>query len=380
MNYRRDAARTIIALSALVALGCTDSPAPSEPNGMSPSFERSARAQDRLAALFTGASAEVLAMPGTVWADYDEARGKLVFGVHNMNAVRGIERSLEARGIATEDFEITAAEPIYQLANLQTSAFRPTQAGTQIHFGNYVCTLGFNVDIAGTRSFITNSHCTNTQGGVEGTTYAQPVRNTAADLIATEVADPAYSSSLSGCSANKVCRRSDASRAQYNAGVVSARGVIAKTTGVNNKSLTTSGTFHITSQNTADDNFSGTVDKVGRTTGWTRGDVTQTCATVNVSQSNIQLLCQTMVYNRRAAIVSGGDSGSPVFKNNGTDDVELIGILWGGSGTSTFVFSPLKNVVSEIGSFAATYDGSGGEPEDPTDPPCVPKGKGNNCK
>ena len=263
--------------------------------------------------------------------------------------------------------------------------FRPTQGGIQIHFGGYLCTLGFNVDHSGGRSFITNSHCTNTQGGTEGTTYAQPTRGTDPTVIATEAADPAYSSALPGCSAGKVCRYSDASRARYSDAVASSRGIIAKTTGVNNKSLTTAGTFYVTSQDGSGQTFSGSVDKVGRTTGWTRGEVSQTCATVNVSQSNIQLLCQTMVFNRRAAIVGSGDSGSPVFKHNGTDDVQLIGILWGGSGSSTFVFSPLKNVIDELGAVTATSDGSGGGGgggggTDPTDPPCVPKGKGNNCK
>ncbi len=386
MIYRRDAARILVAAVALAAVACTDSPAPGEAVGPSPSFSRSSTAQDRLAALFPEASAEVLAMPGTVWADYDETRGKLVFGVQNANASRGIQRSMEARGLATEDFVIEAAEPIYRMAHLQTSEFRPTQAGTQIHFGGYVCTLGFNVDHSGGRSFITNSHCTNTQGGTEQTTYAQPVRNSAGtNLIATEAADPIYSSTLPGCSAGKVCRYSDASRALYNSDAVeSAQGLIARTTGVNNKSLTTAGTFHITSQNTTAQTFSGSVDKVGRTTGWTRGEVTNTCVNVNVSQSTIQLLCQTMVYNRRATIVSGGDSGSPVFKYNGTSDVELIGILWGGSGTSTFVFSPLKNVAQELGSFTATGSSGGGGGEVPPPPPppddCVPIGNSGKCR
>ena len=41
--------------------------------------------------------------------------------------------------------------------------------GIQIHFSGYLCTMGFNVDHAGGRSFITNSHCTSRQGGTEGT-------------------------------------------------------------------------------------------------------------------------------------------------------------------------------------------------------------------
>src|SRR5688572_1087333 len=214
MVHKKNTLRMFLAAAAVVAVACTDSPAPSEPGGGSPSYSRSSTAQDRLAALFPDVSAEILAAPGTVYADHDEARGKLVFGVENANSIPGITRSLVARGLSAEEFVVQVTEPIVQLASLQTAILRPTQAGTQIHFGNYVCTMGFNVSHSGGRSFITNSHCTNVQGGVEGTTYAQPSRSVSG-TIATEVADPTYTTV--GCSAGKVCRYSDASRALYDA-------------------------------------------------------------------------------------------------------------------------------------------------------------------
>jgi hypothetical protein len=344
-------------------------------------MERSQVAQNRLAALFPDASREILAMPGTVFADHDEARGRLVFGVENDNAIPGIQRSLIARGLSSDEFVIEHAEPIVMLSTLR-DRFRPTQAGTQIHFGGFLCTMGFNADHAGGRSFITNSHCTNTQGGVEGTQYYQPLSSTDPTVIATEVQDPTYSST--GCSAGKVCRRSDASRALYSGSVASSRGVIAKTTGVNTGSLTTSGNFTITEQDNTNTTFSGSINKVGRTTGWTAGNVSGTCVNVNVANSNIQQLCQTLVTNTSANIVGSGDSGSPVFQIVGGDNVRLVGILWGGGGSTQFVFSPLRNIQDEIGGVVATFDGSGGGgggEEPPPPPPCVSKGKkGNNCK
>lgn len=366
-------------------MACTDSPAPSEP-GISPRSERSVVAQNRLAALFGDASADVLKIPGTVFADHDEVRGKLVFGVHNPNAIPGIQKSLAARGISTDEYVIEAAEPIVQLATLR-DVFRPTQAGTQIHFGSYLCTMGFNVDHAGGRSFITNSHCTNTQGGTEGTQYYQPLSSVNGTVIATEAADPAYTAG-DGCSSGKVCRFADASRALYSAGTESSRGVIAKTTGVNTGSLTTAGNFTITAQDNSTTNYSGTVNKVGRTTGWTAGTITNTCATINVSQSNVQLRCQTIVTNNGAAIVGSGDSGSPVFRITSGDNVTLLGILWGGSGSNTFIFSPLKNIQDELGAVVATSSGGvtppppppPAPPPPPPPPTCIPKGNGNNCK
>jgi hypothetical protein len=59
-----------------------------------------------------------------------------------------------------------------------------------------------------------------------------------------------------------------------------------------------------------------------------------------VQGSNIVQLCQTFV----SAGVGSGDSGSPVFIQTGTSTATLAGILWGGSGTSLFVFSPLANI------------------------------------
>jgi hypothetical protein len=89
-----------------------------------------------------------------------------------------------------------------------------------------------------------------------------------------------------------------------------------------------------------------TVHKIGRTTGWTRGSVTGTCVTVNLSGTNITQICQTLV----SAGVGAGDSGSPVFRRQGsTSNVTLVGILWGGSGSSLYVFSPISNIETELG-------------------------------
>jgi hypothetical protein len=382
MNLSR--ASLVVASSAFVLAACSDAPGPNEPSArdQSPAAERSQVAQDRLAALFPHASSDILALPGTVYADHDEIRGKLVFGVENENAIPGISRSLEARGLTAGEYEVVTTEPIRMLATLR-DVFRPTIAGIQIHFGGYLCTMGFNVDHAGGRSFITNSHCTNTQGGVEGTNYYQPTSSLSGGIIATEVADPVY---VSGgvCSAGRVCRRSDASRALYNSGTASSRGIIAKTTGVNNGSLTTvADVFSVTSQDNSSTNFTGAIHKVGRTTGWTSGNVSGTCVNVNVSGTNIQQLCQTLVTNNSAAIVGSGDSGSPAFKIVSGNNVQLVGILWGGGGSTQFVFSPLKNIQDELGAVTATSDGSGGGggTEPPPPPPgCIPKGNSGKCR
>jgi hypothetical protein len=47
--------------------------------------------------------------------------------------------------------------------------------------------------------------------------------------------------------------------------------------------------------------------------------------------------------------VGGGDSGSPVFGQPSGSNVALLGILWGGSGSTLYVYSPIGNIEQELG-------------------------------
>lgn len=321
--------------------------------GINPSQLRVVRGQfdwTELERWFALASSDLLALPGTVFADADEANNRVTIGIERGSGAQGAVRSAAARlGIPAEAVLIKEMEPVRFAATLR-DAFRPTIGGIQINFPGFLCTLGFNAieGTSGAASFITNSHCTNTQGGVESTPYWQPLQSSHPTQIATEVEDPAYRRNLeSRCPKGKRCRYSDASRAQYATGIQSTLGAIAKTTGPNNGSLTTSGSFSITGERLDTNFIVGTVvNKVGRTTGWTQGRVSNTCVTTGVSGTNVAQICQTFV----EAGVGGGDSGSPVFIITSGDNVELAGILWGGSGSSLFVFSPLRNIEREIGS------------------------------
>jgi hypothetical protein len=380
--------RLLLAASTLLFLAaCQDAPTPLGPDDESTASQSrsggsSSDAQD-LAAMFRRSAPEVLALPQTVFADHDEARNRLVFGVENAGVVRGVQNVLARLSIPEAVYEIQVTEPIRFMNTTLRTSHRPTVGGLQIHWSNYVCTLGFNVDHAGGRSFITNSHCTSQQGTTGNTAYYQPSSSVDSNPIAFEAHDPAY---FKGgvCPRGRSCRYSDASRALYQSGTASSRGVIAKTTGENNGSLNVSGSFTVTAQENSATSFTGTLHKVGRTTGWTSGNVTNTCATVNVSGSNITLLCQTLVQRSGSTIVQGGDSGSPVFHRSSGDNVKLAGILWGGSSSGElFVFSPLKNIQDELGGLTATSDGSGGGSGgggDGGDTPCTPRGNSGNCK
>jgi len=286
---------------------------------------------------------EVFQAPNVVYVDLNEATNRVTVGVERGTSAAAVRRIADGLGVPAGAVEIVETEPI-QLAATLRDMIRPVQAGLQIHWDRYVCTIGFNAVAGNQNSFITNSHCSGRQGGVQNTLYDQPQRGLAGSFIGTEVADPNY---FKGgvCPKGKNCRYSDAARAAYTSGISPALGVIARTTGPNNNSLEIAGTFNITGENTSSTFTVGSqANKVGRTTGWTQGNITNTCVTTGVQGTNIAQLCQTFV----AAGVAGGDSGSPVFAITGSNSVTLLGILWGGSG-NTFVFSPLGQVEQELG-------------------------------
>ena len=287
-------------------------------------------------------STEALAMRGTVFVDADEANNRVRIGVERGASAAQVKAAIGRLGVPASAVIVEEVEPVTLSATLRDQ-IRPVRGGLQINFPGFLCTLGFNATRGGQRSFITNSHCTNVQGGVQNTPYWQPTQTGAANQIATEVDDPRYRRN-NGCPAQRRCRQSDASRAAYASGTTSTLGLLARTNGANNNSVTIAGTFSIVAE--GNPVVGQMANKVGRTTGWTRGRVSNVCVDVNVSGSDITQLCQTLV----SAGVGGGDSGSPVFLRQGSsNNATLLGILWGGSGSNTFVFSPIANIETELG-------------------------------
>jgi hypothetical protein len=317
--------------------------------GLSPSQLRVLPARYEWAELeswYSKFSSEGLATRGAVFVDADEASNRVTIGVER-GAKAHIQGVLARLGIPKEAVVLRETEPIHFAVTLRNRV-RPVQGGLQINFpglhptvNTFICSIGFNATRNGQRSFITASHCTNRQGGVESTPYYQPLQTSTSPKIATEVSDPAYFTG-NGCPAGMRCRFSDAARAAYAAATSSTLGRIAKTTGPNNGSITISGSLNITAEGRAA--VGQVVGKVGRTTGWSTGKVTNTCVNVAVSGSNIGLFCQNIVSARLGA----GDSGSPVFR--GSSNVTLVGILWGGNSTNTqFVYSPMSGIEHELG-------------------------------
>ncbi len=296
----------------------------------------------------------VLAQKGVVFLDVDETRNRLEIGVDRSfagAATRAVLGALRTAGVPREAVVIEPTDPIRFMATLQDKT-RPVPGGVQIRFSNFLCSVGYNATRGGVAGFVTASHCTDKQGGVgtSPTLYYQPLNQVASELIATERVDPDYFRNQQGCPRGAKCRFSDSSWAEYDTASLSAGDRIARTTGANNGSLTidaNSPTFSVTAKDASGNQLVGTVvNKVGRTTGWSQGAVTNSCVDTGVQGSSFVLLCQDFV----SATVGGGDSGSNVFRVTGSNSVSVVGSLWGGNSAGTqFVYSPYSAVQAELG-------------------------------
>jgi len=323
----------------------------------------------QLDAWYREAWPRVLALAGAVSTDLDEGRNRLRFAGVNASVLGNIAATLTGLAVPAAATVLQVRGPVRMETALRDKV-RPPDGGFQIQFFplpaspvTLVCTLGFNAVKDGVNSFITNSHCSNVQGGTDlRTDYYQATRGgvlpVADNYIAFEADDPAYQSG-GECPLLRRCRTSDASRAQYGAGQSFSIGRIARTTLLNTVLASDDTTFfqidavnptyRIVAEQSTPVQGQG-LNKVGRTTGWTQGTVVATCENVSITDSDITQLCQGLVN----AFVDGGDSGSPVFGLHTDGTVFLAGILWGSStdlatGEVQFIFSPFASIERELG-------------------------------
>ncbi len=137
---------------------------------------------------------------------------------------------------------------------------------------------------------------------------------------------------------NRWERNSDASFFPLASGVVGHRGGILKTTdrrsALSGESLTTVGGSHayINMVGWGTPVYGGALEKIGKTSGWTYGTVTNTCYNTNLDETHngqgTTLMCSTL-----ATTVSGlGDSGGPAFYWDGEDGGVFYGLVTGMSG------------------------------------------------
>lgn len=312
-----------------------------------------------------------------VIVDVDEGTNALYFGIRPGADLEAFRERIKALNIPDEAYRIAEEEPI-EADTFLFDEIRPVPGGVNIRNLTGLCTLGFNVSQASKgnttdhrRAFVTNSHCTNVQGGEEATLFGQPSQS---DPIGREIDDPDY---LTLPFLPLRLRRSDSARALYDSGAGYNLGAIARPIAPNSgasptaNDLRTNGLFRIAGVRQAP--IKGLrVHKIGMSTGWTSGTIDRTCVFAGYTRNGrtYRFICQARTTYGRA----GGDSGSPVFEitdeeislePNSGHHVRLLGVHWGGSGTppsSKGFFSPFGNIENDLGELIVFSDTPGGRP------------------
>ncbi len=315
---------------------------------------------------------DVLATPGVVMTDIEDTKNRLLVGVESLASKSAVETALTRAGVAREAVDIEV-RPAMQPYGTNNDRIRPVVGGIQTG-GPGACTMGPIANRGGVMGFVTNSHCTQTAGGVEGTRFYQPqargqkfLGRVGTDIndLGTETVDPPWdpnlATSASLCPKGRVCRFSDAAFVRFSSSPsppmsspsLHRHGHVAVPPGHAYNSTEYNG--DTVQFDEVRNPWTGlTMWKEGRTTGLTWGNVRNTCANENQAGTNRTLFCQI-----RADVLSGpGDSGSPAMTASTHPYAKLSGVLWGGaSGVSSF--SPIPNVVHyrELGGmyFCASY-------------------------
>lgn len=288
---------------------------------------------------------EVLGLAGVATLGVKESANRVEVGITNA-AVEPVVRGVVRRLGIPDDAVVILKVPMPRTMSHTLLDQHPAsliEGGWLI--GPSGCTLGFPAfRTDGTPVFVMNTHCTPTNPGFDGGAITQGGVH-----IGTEILDPP------GWNCGVwTCRHADA--ALISADRPMAFGKIARTT--ERTTADQSGgpltidhgnpTFTITGRR--NDVFENEpLDKVGTRTGWSHGNVEDTCTDVFFDDDDWMRLCS----DRVDFAVDGGDSGSPVFSVKPDGTVDLRGIVfgkwWNGLGDVDGFMSDLRQIERDLG-------------------------------
>jgi hypothetical protein len=283
--------------------------------------------------------------------DVDEVENRVFVGVRDDQAIRVVRAEAARIGIPPAALHVeTQPAPVNRIT-VQDYWSRPLVGGYKIQFSPNpydICTKGFNAYYDGKWIFVTNSHCTASPFAWDGGTIMQPTWETGNE-IGWEINDRGKYACNGWFTS---CRRSDAAYIQHNFSRGVERGMIARTTWNQGGpgGLEHIGYYDIVGRYGGSTPVGTWLDKTGRTSGSTYGQVTQSCVAIN------HFRCQDVsnVWSQ------GGDSGSPMMVwlgsagTEGHEAAELHGILWGGpmGDFNTTYSSRLAGIEADLGSLS----------------------------
>jgi hypothetical protein len=289
---------------------------------------------------------EVFKNPRVSFLDADEGRNKVTVGVETSSDISLIQRLARSLGAPDNLLNfVVEAKPVAR-ATL-SSAYSARIGGTEIGIANTTlrCTLGLiaSWNWVGNRTLLTNSHCTFSSFQNQSTPISQGGNSV---VFGTEVYDPGLFQGYGGCPSGQWCRMSDLAVVDISDNTAASDYGIAFTGLTNSPCTNSSCSGQITIKGkvavtgTAHAVQGQTLNKTGRSTGWTRGTVTNTCADTPTDSLNYApaggfitplFLCQihTTIWSE------GGDSGSPVCQRftdvaGAPGEAVVYGLMWGG--------------------------------------------------
>ncbi len=189
------------------------------------------------------------------------------------------------------------------------------------------------------RAIITAAHCTGTVGYVQGTVFYQPKLDSSDNRVGEEVTDPPfqnYQDPEINCAAQGVyCRMTDVALVSIDDSVRATRGQILRPISKDhwrgpvdlhyNEAV-----LRITQKYTS--TIPGvTLEKIGQRTGWTYGEVFETCvARPSNELTGAQRLFWVLCADGVEMGVYHGDSGAPVFRVTGSNTIAAYGVVFSG--------------------------------------------------
>lgn len=312
---------------------------------------------------------EALAIPAVNGLDLDELNNVVLVVGENAEVEAEVRAFAERHGIPQDVVTFQVASNPIPNGNLDDE-WRPTYGGNKIERDNVtgggpdICTQTVNAN-HGTwgHGMITCSHCTHPDyyGQDDGIRFAQAGGAWFwADSVGFETFDPAFQSApaFPGCPTGYTCRKSDSAYVQYHSGLSWQLGKILRpnsscsapytsctkvvdVVGGQPNTKTIIGIGGTPILNTG-------VNKIGRTTGWTTGAITNTCFDVEIIlDGNHYFMCNVVA----SFYAEPGDSGSPVFTNSTNNNVYLHGLFYAQRSNDyqiTF-YSPWSFVAQELG-------------------------------
>ncbi len=307
----------------------------------------------------------VLDSEGVKFISLSQRDNKINVGIEKMNFENRIFELTQAYNLPDDAVKISVTGPVFLDQTLR-DMHRPLAGGLENNLYNSngdklrgACTYSFNAKWESSGKYwLTNSHCTREMGVVHSSDkYYQAAKSDGSSgYIGHEFQDPSGYNIPGFCFTLK-CRFSDAavlkmpSDQSWDFGEIVRTDEFPSAGGGATSINIDQNDPRIQIASEREDFFEGMwVSKIGRTTGWTMGEITNSCAIVNINQNNIdRLVCQEFATYHSF----GGDSGAPVFTPIGPPQVSLTGIHWG-----RFTEGDQERIFSRIGGVQADFGGN----------------------